>query len=174
MSREGIGRFAVITGVGRRRSIGTEIAQHLARDGWHLALNYWRPYDDRLGYERNADDPESIADSCRAFGVHVELVPGNLGDPVVPAELVRTATRRRVCQTTHGSTRRSASAHSRGCVARRTPRTLGWVSAPPCRGWRTSQPHWGCRPPLPCGCRSCGFADTVREPETRPGRRTRL
>ena len=92
MSREGIGRLAVITGVGRRRSIGAGIAKRLARDGWHLALNFWRPYDDRLGYERNAEDPESIADSCRAFGVHVELVPGDLGNPVVPAELVRTAT----------------------------------------------------------------------------------
>jgi 3-oxoacyl-[acyl-carrier protein] reductase len=92
MSRVGIDRVAVITGVGRRRSIGTGIAKHLARDGWHLALNYWRPYDDRLGYELNADDPESIADSCRAFGGRVELVPGDLGDPVVPAELIRTAT----------------------------------------------------------------------------------
>jgi 3-oxoacyl-[acyl-carrier protein] reductase len=92
MSREGNGKVAVITGVGRRRSIGTGIAEHLARAGWDLALNYWRPYDDRLGYERNADDPESIADSCRTYGVRVELVPGDLGDPVVPAELIRSAT----------------------------------------------------------------------------------
>ena len=76
MSSEGIGKVAVITGVGRRRSIGTGIAKHLARDGWHLALNYWRPYDDRLGYERNADDPESIADSCRAFGYKWNSYPG--------------------------------------------------------------------------------------------------
>jgi 3-oxoacyl-[acyl-carrier protein] reductase len=84
-------RIAVVTGVGRRRSIGAQLAVGLARDGWDLALNYWRPYDDRLGYERQADDPESIADECRALGVRVELVPGDLGDPDVPAALLRSA-----------------------------------------------------------------------------------
>jgi 3-oxoacyl-[acyl-carrier protein] reductase len=84
-------RIAVVTGVGRRRSIGAQLAVGLARDGWDLALNYWRPYDDRLGYERHADDPESIADECRALGVRVELVPSDLSDPDVPAALLRAA-----------------------------------------------------------------------------------
>lgn len=80
-----------MTGVGRRRSIGAALAVGLAEDGWDLALNYWRPYDDRLGYERTADDPEAIADECRALGVRVELVPGDLSDPAVPAELLHAA-----------------------------------------------------------------------------------
>jgi 3-oxoacyl-[acyl-carrier protein] reductase len=84
-------RIAMVTGVGRRRSIGAQLAVGLARDGWDLALNYWRPYDDRLGYERQADDPESIADECRSLGVRVELVPGDLSDPDVPAALLRAA-----------------------------------------------------------------------------------
>jgi 3-oxoacyl-[acyl-carrier protein] reductase len=53
---------------------------------------HWQPYDERLGDDRAADDPESIADSCRAFGVRVELVPGDLADPIVPTEVIRTAT----------------------------------------------------------------------------------
>ena len=84
-------RVALVTGVGRRRSIGTGIAIGLAHDGWNLALNYWRPYDDRLGYERRAVDPESIAGECRDLGVAVELVPADLSDPSVPAELIRRA-----------------------------------------------------------------------------------
>lgn len=84
-------KVAVVTGVGRRRSIGAGLAVGLARDGWDLVLNYWRPYDERLGYERNVDDPETIADECRALGVAVELVPGDLSDPTVPAELIRAA-----------------------------------------------------------------------------------
>ena len=83
--------IAVVTGVGRRRSIGASLAIGLAQDGWDLALNYWRPYDDRLGYERSADDPEAVADACRAFGVRVELVPGDLSDPDVPAALLAAA-----------------------------------------------------------------------------------
>lgn len=84
-------KVALVTGVGRRRSIGTGLAVGLAQDGWDLALNYWRPYDDRLGYERSVDDPESIADECRAFGVSVSLVPGDLSDPAVPAALLDAA-----------------------------------------------------------------------------------
>ena len=37
----------------------------LAQDGWDLALSYWWPYDDRLGYERSPDDPETIAETIR-------------------------------------------------------------------------------------------------------------
>ena len=43
---------ALVTGVGRRRSIGAGLAVGLAHDGWDLALGYWSPYDDRLGYDR--------------------------------------------------------------------------------------------------------------------------
>lgn len=84
-------KVALITGVGRRRSIGSGLAVGLARDGWDLALNYWRAYDDRLGYERREDDPESVADECRELGASVVLVPGDLSDPDVPAELVAAA-----------------------------------------------------------------------------------
>ncbi len=86
-------RVAVITGVGRRRSIGAGLAVGLAQDGWNLALNYWRPYDDRLGFERGPDDPEAVADECRALGVTVELVPGDLSTPDTPAELLHAARR---------------------------------------------------------------------------------
>jgi 3-oxoacyl-[acyl-carrier protein] reductase len=91
MSNSSSGRVALVTGVGRRRSIGAELAVGLAGDGWDLALHYWRPYDDRLGYERSADDPQAIADECRALGAVVELVPGDLADPHVPAALLLRA-----------------------------------------------------------------------------------
>ena len=84
-------KVAVVTGVGRRRSIGAGLAVGLAQDGWDLALNYWRPYDERLGYERSVDDPESIADECRLLGVNVELVPGDLSDPDAPTAILAAA-----------------------------------------------------------------------------------
>lgn len=79
---------ALITGVGRRRSIGAGLALGLARAGWDLALNYWTPYDDRLGYERAADDPETIAAQCRSSGAEVVLVPADLSDPTAPERIV--------------------------------------------------------------------------------------
>ncbi|KQX05272.1 MULTISPECIES: SDR family oxidoreductase [unclassified Leifsonia] len=84
---------AVITGVGRRRSIGAGLALALAEDGWDLALSHWRPYDDRVGLERLPDDPEVIAEECRSLGAAVELLPGDLSDPATPGELLAAARR---------------------------------------------------------------------------------
>ena len=82
---------ALVTGVGRRRSIGASLAVGLAQDGWDLALSYWQPYDDRVGLDRGADDPEAVADECRALGASVLLVPADLSDPAVPTDLIRAA-----------------------------------------------------------------------------------
>lgn len=81
----------LVTGVGRRRSIGASIAVGLARDGWDLVLNYWQPYDDRLGYEHESDDPHRVAEECRALGGRVQVIAGDLTDPEVPAHLVAEA-----------------------------------------------------------------------------------
>ena len=87
-------RVALVTGVGRRRSIGAELALGLAADGWDLALGHWQPYDERLGYERGEDDPAAVAEECRALGSRVELLPGDLADPSTPDALVAAATER--------------------------------------------------------------------------------
>ena len=82
---------AVVTGVGRRRSIGAGLALGLAHDGWDLVLNYWPHYDDRLELERSPGDPARVADECRALGVTVELVPGDLSEVQTPAALLSAA-----------------------------------------------------------------------------------
>ena len=85
---------ALVTGVGRRRSIGSAIAVGLAEDGWDLVLNHWSPYDARLGYERGDDDPGAVATDCRALGVRVDLVEADLADPDTPEQLVDRAASR--------------------------------------------------------------------------------
>jgi 3-oxoacyl-[acyl-carrier protein] reductase len=81
----------LVTGVGRRRSIGAGLALGLAEDGWDLVLNYWAPYDDRLSYERGAHDAEVVAAGCRQRGSTVEVVAADLADVGVPARLVDAA-----------------------------------------------------------------------------------
>jgi 3-oxoacyl-[acyl-carrier protein] reductase len=81
-------RTAVITGVGRRRSIASGIALGLAADGWDLVLNHWQAYDDRIGYERGPDDTQQVAEECRSMGRRVEVIPGDLSDPRTPALLI--------------------------------------------------------------------------------------
>ena len=78
---------ALVTGAGRRRSIGSQIAIGLAEDGWDLVLNYWAAYDARLGYERGENDPEAVAEQCRRLGSRAELFEADLADPDVPARL---------------------------------------------------------------------------------------
>lgn len=81
----------LVTGVGRRRGIGAAIALRLAEQGWDLALGHHRAYDERVGLEQGPDDPHEVADRCRAAGATVDLVPGDLADPVIPARLVAAA-----------------------------------------------------------------------------------
>ena len=82
---------ALVTGVGRRRSIGAGLALGLAADGWDLVLNYWAPYDDRVSYARGEHDTEDIAAQCRQLGVRVEVVAADLADVDVPERLMSTA-----------------------------------------------------------------------------------
>jgi len=81
----------LVTGVGRRRSIGAGLALGLAEDGWDLVLNYWAPYDDRLGFARGEHDTEDIAAECRGYGVTVEVVTADLAQADVPERLVAGA-----------------------------------------------------------------------------------
>lgn len=84
----------LLTGVGRRNSIGAGLALGLAEDGWDLALNYWAPYDSRVKLERGENDPDDIAQQCRALGRKVDLLPGDLTLPEEPARLVAAAASR--------------------------------------------------------------------------------
>jgi len=89
----------LVTGVGRRRSIGAGIALGLADDGWDLVLNYWAPYDDRVSYARGEHDTDDVAAECRRRGARVQVVAADLADAEVPARLVEDAAR---CGGLHG------------------------------------------------------------------------
>ena len=81
----------LLTGVGRRRSIGAGLALGLAEDGWDLVLSYWTPYDDRVGYERGDHDCEDIAADCRSHGSNVAVVAADLADPDAAGRVVDAA-----------------------------------------------------------------------------------
>jgi 3-oxoacyl-[acyl-carrier protein] reductase len=81
----------LVTGVGRRRSIGAGLALGLADDGWDLVLSYWAPYDERLGYERGEHDTEDVAAECRRRGSKVDVVPADLAETSAAARLVEAA-----------------------------------------------------------------------------------
>lgn len=82
---------ALVTGAGRRRSIGASIAAGLAADRWDLVLSHWRPYDDRVGRDCGVDDSANLVDELREAGGRVELISADLEDPATAEMLVRRA-----------------------------------------------------------------------------------
>ncbi|MCT1384619.1 SDR family oxidoreductase [Brachybacterium sp. p3-SID1565] len=88
-SRSPLPGTALITGAGRRRNIGSAIARGLAADGFDLALSWSAQYDQRVNREHS--DVELLAQELREAGARVELLPGDLSDPEVPAALVEAA-----------------------------------------------------------------------------------
>ncbi len=71
--------IALITGVGRRISIGTEIARQLAADGWDIAFANHRP-------ERGFVDEFTL--ELHALGARTFASESDLADPMSPATLV--------------------------------------------------------------------------------------
>ena len=70
---------ALVTGVGRARGIGAEVASGLRADGWRVVTCGWRGYDDRMAW--GADD-RPLAD-----------IEADLGDPAAPAAVFDRAVR---------------------------------------------------------------------------------
>lgn len=70
----------LVTGVGRTVGIGAGIALRLAEDGWDVATTHWTPYDDRMPWGRNDDDPVAVAAALTARGARTMAVQADLSD----------------------------------------------------------------------------------------------
>ena len=79
---------ALVTGVGRTVGIGAAIALRLAEDGFDVATAHWSPYDDRMPWGRQSDDPASIGKQLAERGARTVAVEADLADPAVPARLL--------------------------------------------------------------------------------------
>lgn len=85
-------KTALITGVGRRQGIAATIALELAREGWNVVFNYWTPYDQRMPWGEQPDDPRQVAEELAATGIRSLAIPADLAEPATAAQLVTTAT----------------------------------------------------------------------------------
>ena len=57
LQRMGLDRsrpVVLVTGASRQRGIGSAVALRLARDGWDVAITYWRGYDQRMPWGSDA------------------------------------------------------------------------------------------------------------------------
>jgi 3-oxoacyl-[acyl-carrier protein] reductase len=69
---------ALVTGVGRRRGIGSAVCLALASRGADVVLSYWRAYDREMPWESDEDEPEALLGELRAAGIRAEGIEMDL------------------------------------------------------------------------------------------------
>jgi 3-oxoacyl-[acyl-carrier protein] reductase len=72
------GRVALVTGVGRRRGIGSAVCLALASRGADVVLSYWKAYDCEMPWASDEDEPEALLRQLRAAGVGAEGIEMDL------------------------------------------------------------------------------------------------
>ena len=85
-------KVALITGVGRKEGIGAAIALELARDGWDIAFNYWTPYDERMPWGTQPDDPRHLKTELSKIGRRAFDCPGDLSVTETAGTVMRDVT----------------------------------------------------------------------------------
>ena len=72
------GRVALVTGVGRRRGIGSAVCLALASRGADVVLSYWKAYDREMPWASDEGEPEALLGELRAAGVRAEGIEMDL------------------------------------------------------------------------------------------------
>ena len=75
------GRVALVTGVGRKRGIGSAVCGTLASRGADVVFSYWRDYDCEILRASEEDAPEALLGELRASGIAAEGVEVDLSLP---------------------------------------------------------------------------------------------
>ena len=75
------GRVALVTGVGRRRGIGSAVCRALAARGADVVFSHWKAYDREMPWASEEDEPQSLLGELRATGVRAEGVEVDLSLP---------------------------------------------------------------------------------------------
>ncbi len=75
------GHVALVTGVGRKRGIGSAVCRALAARGADVVFSYWRAYDREMPWASEEVEPRSLLGELRAAGVRAEGVEVDLSLP---------------------------------------------------------------------------------------------
>lgn len=71
-SNNSLHRIAIITGASRRRGIGAAICLVLAQAGIDIFFTHWSPYDQRMPWGAEEDEPIQLQKEVQAMGVRCE------------------------------------------------------------------------------------------------------
>lgn len=85
------GRVALVTGVGRRKGIGSAVCRAIASRGADVVFSYWSAYDREMPWASDEDEPQALLDELRASGVTAEGIEMDLSIPDSAGRLLDAA-----------------------------------------------------------------------------------
>jgi 3-oxoacyl-[acyl-carrier protein] reductase len=88
------GRVALVTGVGRKRGIGSAVCRALASRGADIVFSYWSAYERETPWTSHEGEPESLLRELHGAGVRAEGVEVDLSRPDSARRLLDAAEER--------------------------------------------------------------------------------
>jgi len=85
---------ALVTGVGRKRGIGSAVCRALASRGAGVVFSYWTAYDRAMPWASDEDEPGALLGELRASGVRAEGMEMDLSLPDSARRLLDAAEER--------------------------------------------------------------------------------
>ena len=84
-------RLAIVTGASRRQGIGAAVCRALGQAGVDIFFTHWSPYDQRMPWGAEEDEPAQLQRQVRALGVRCEHLGIDLGTVDAPQRIMQAA-----------------------------------------------------------------------------------
>ncbi len=82
-------RIAIVTGASRRQGIGAATCLALGQADIDIFFTHWSPYDQRMPWGSEEDEPDQLQQQIRAMGVRCEHLTVDLGTPDAPQYIMQ-------------------------------------------------------------------------------------
>lgn len=89
VSQHAFKRIAIVTGASRQRGIGAAVCLALARAGSDIFFTHWSPYDQRMPWGAEEDEPERLQKQVQALGVRCAHLMADLGAEDAPQHIMQ-------------------------------------------------------------------------------------
>lgn len=83
-------RLAIVTGASRRRGIGAAVCLALARAGADIFFTHWSPYDRRMPWGAEDEEPDLLQKLVQALGARCEHMMIDLAEVDAPQRIMQT------------------------------------------------------------------------------------
>ena len=83
-------QLAIVTGASRRQGIGAAVCLALARAGTDIFFTHWTPYDRRMPWGAEEEEPDLLQKLIRALDVRCEHMAVDLAEAEAPQRIMQT------------------------------------------------------------------------------------